>query len=97
MKFSERHGYVEPSDVIIRERITPEIQNAICSCFDELHNNLYSEKGYLNLEWHLWCKFLNKRKGDFGSYSLYKMVALFHGANWLQIDASSNYSNYSSL
>ena len=25
--FSERYGYTKPSDVFIRERITPEIQN----------------------------------------------------------------------
>lgn len=34
--FSERYGYTKPSDVIIRERITPEIQNAICNCIDNL-------------------------------------------------------------
>lgn len=28
--FSERYNYTHPSDVIIREQITPEIQNAIC-------------------------------------------------------------------
>lgn len=27
--FSERHGYIKPSDVFIREKITPGIQNAI--------------------------------------------------------------------
>jgi hypothetical protein len=32
--FSERYGYTHPSDVIVREQITPEIQNAICSCYD---------------------------------------------------------------
>lgn len=36
--FSERYGYTKPADVIIRERITPEIQNAICSCYDKLPN-----------------------------------------------------------
>ena len=36
--FSERYGYVKVSDVIIRERITPEIQNAICTCFDKLED-----------------------------------------------------------
>ena len=34
--FSERYGYKKISDVIIREKITPEIKNAICSCFDKL-------------------------------------------------------------
>ena len=27
--FSERYGYTKPSDVIIREQITPEIESAI--------------------------------------------------------------------
>ena len=35
--FSERYGYTKPSDVIIREKITLEIQNAICSSYDKLH------------------------------------------------------------
>lgn len=39
--FSERYGYTKPSDVIIREKITPEIQNAICSCYDKLKNRLF--------------------------------------------------------
>lgn len=34
--FSERYGYTKPSDVIIREQITREIQNAMCSAFDVL-------------------------------------------------------------
>ena len=38
--FSERYGYTKPSDVIIRERITPEIQNAILNCIDELIHKL---------------------------------------------------------
>lgn len=38
--FSERYGYTKPSDVIIRERITPEIQNAIVNCIDELIHKL---------------------------------------------------------
>lgn len=75
MRFSERYGYLKPSDVIIREKITPEIQNAICSCFDELNYRLNSSKGYFYLEMHLWCKFLNKRKDDFGSYNQYNIVA----------------------
>lgn len=38
--FSERYGYTKPSDVIIRERITPEIQNAIQNCIEELIHKL---------------------------------------------------------
>lgn len=30
--FSERNGYVKPQDILIKEYITPDIQNAICNC-----------------------------------------------------------------
>ena len=30
--FSERYGYTKPSEVLIREKITTEIENVICSC-----------------------------------------------------------------
>ena len=43
--FSERYGYTKPSDVIIREKITPEIQNAICSCYDKLKNRFFLDSG----------------------------------------------------
>jgi len=36
--FSERYNYTKASDVIIRETITPEIQNAICSLYDDLND-----------------------------------------------------------
>jgi len=65
--FSERYGYVKPSDVIIREEITPEIRNAICSAYDDLkaiYNHCYYD-GYLKVESHIWYLFLNKRKGDY--------------------------------
>ena len=39
--FSERYGYTKASDVIIREQITPAIQNAICTCFDKLYKGLF--------------------------------------------------------
>lgn len=69
--FSERYGYTKASDVIIREQITPEIQNAICSCYDHLKHNLdsmttlYGESYYAKLEAYLWEVFLNKRASKF--------------------------------
>lgn len=69
--FSERYGYTKASDVIIREQITPEIQNAICSCYDHLEHNLnsmttmYEESSYVKLEAYLWEFFLNKRASEF--------------------------------
>ena len=62
--FSERYGYVKPSEVIIRERITSEIQNAICSCFDRLEKRI-SQDEYKQINRYLWVYFLNKREHDF--------------------------------
>ena len=58
--FSERYGYIKPSDVIIRERLTPEIQNAICSCFDRLEACCVGSD-FKALEKRVWMYFLNKR------------------------------------
>ena len=77
--FSERYGYVNVSDVIIREKITPDIQNAICSCFDRLEqimiDNTYDDHAYMNLEKYLWVFFLNKRENNFYTYNGYHIVA----------------------
>ena len=61
--FSERYGYVKPSDLIIRESMPPNIQSVICSCFDDLEDILikkyieYDGKRtnlYRELDIHLW-------------------------------------------
>ena len=73
--FSERYGYKKVSDVIIRETITPEIQNVICSCFDMLHN-IYIEAGHhyttnelVVLEKEIWTKFYNRRLAEYDYHS----------------------------
>jgi len=71
--FSERNGYIKPSDAIIREKITPEIQNAICSCYDWLREES-RENIYISLEEHLWMFFLNKRKSEFESVDDYGLT-----------------------
>ena len=53
--FSERYNYTKPSDVIIREKITPEIQNAICSCYDRLQEHTF----FLEDENNPWYKKLD--------------------------------------
>ena len=80
--FSERYGYTKPSDVIIRERITPEIQNAICSCYDKLpkffmDSGLYmqGDGAYMEMENYLWTYFLNNREGNFYDGRHYHIVA----------------------
>lgn len=74
MRFSERYGCLKPSDVIIRESLTSEIENAICTCYDKLN---YSFGHYEDLEEHLWINFLFQRMGDFYNLSGgHKIVAV---------------------
>ena len=78
--FSERYNYTKLSNVIIREQITREIQNAICSCYDRLKEALpktgtYYENPYVDLEKYLWTYFLNQREGNFQDGRRYHVVA----------------------
>ena len=78
--FSERYNYTKASDVIIREKITLEIQNAICSCYDRLQRIFedikeYGEDPYVDMERYLWTYFLNQREGNFIKGGLYHIVA----------------------
>lgn len=76
-RFSERYGYVKPSKVLIRDGMPLSIQNAICTCFDELQNFLKSQMGdnargfmeYRKLEEYLWVYFFNRRKVNFNIHS----------------------------
>lgn len=71
-RFSERYGYVKPSDVLIREDMPLSVQNAICTCFDKLEQFFSWQMGgynegmeeYRALERHLWVYFLNEREGN---------------------------------
>lgn len=76
--FSERYNYTKASDVIIREKFTPEIQNAICSCYDKLQRHFvstYNSERYIALEKYLWTYFLNQREARFQDGSRYHIVA----------------------
>ena len=73
--FSERYGYTKPSEVLIRETITEEIVNGICSCYDYLYEWLnkidsYNSLGetYADMEMYLWTHFLDRRRNDFYSH-----------------------------
>lgn len=71
--FSERYGYTKPSDIIIRERITPEVQNAICNCIDELIDKLNnvdsrlhsSENTFMVIENEIHVHYFNKLKSTY--------------------------------
>jgi len=79
--FSERYGYTKPSEVLIRGKITTEIENVICSCYDVLYDALrknytYSDEIYNDMELYLWTHFLNNRRNDFyGNYGGHMVVA----------------------
>lgn len=69
--FSERYGYTKVSDVIIREEITDDIQNAICNCLDLL-KRIYKACGYDEylsplqpICSHVWTYYFNKRTSEF--------------------------------
>lgn len=44
--FSERYGYKNPKEVFIREHITREIENAICSAYNLLDRWLNEDDAY---------------------------------------------------
>ena len=77
--FSERNGYVQPSDILIKRKITSEIQNAICSCYDRLEYVFRrierDDNAYRELEKFLWTHFLNQREGMFYENGGYRVVA----------------------
>lgn len=81
--FSERYGYTKPSDVIVREQITPALQNAICSCYDQLvdlfektlNYRSAAEVAYENMERYLWINVLNERAANFSNGRSYHIVA----------------------
>lgn len=68
--FSERNGYIKPDDVLITERLTPEIINGICTCYDDLERDLdVTQYQYKDLELYLWTYVLHERKDDFYSHN----------------------------
>lgn len=77
--FSERYGYVQPSDIIIREKMPIEVSNAICNALDLLENALNPQTHsitYKDIELDLWCHFLNQKRSDFyHDFGCYETVA----------------------
>lgn len=64
--FSERYGYTKPSDIIIREQITPEIESAICNCIEYLKQDLMPyNNGYRRLKIQVWLYYLNNKINDY--------------------------------
>jgi hypothetical protein len=73
-RFSERYGYIQPSSVLIREELTEEILNAVCTAYDLLNHK--DADFYREIEKYLWLYFLNRRLTDFyGKHGGYYVVA----------------------
>lgn len=82
--FSERYGYVKPRDILVRECINIDIQNAICSAFDYLYR-IYNridtnvgrgyEDSYKAMEMAIWIQFQNMRRNDFYTHTGHLVVA----------------------
>lgn len=94
--FSERNGYIKPSDALIRESMPKEVCNAISSVFDVLYRNIGYGLDYNfssdSLELHAWCNFFNQRRNDaitsFGSVA-HCIVDFFQNSNakwYLKLD-----------
>lgn len=83
--FSQRMGYSPTDDLFVREKITVEIGNAICNCYDDFRTEVqhYSPYLYRNMEAYLWRYFLNNKMSDFGDEYHYKVVL-----KWAILDES---------
>lgn len=84
--FSQRYGYTIVEDVIIREKMTEEIQNAICNCYDWFEKGswyLYHNRdAYVKMEEKLWTHYLNKRISEFCHYNDRSYTVVF--VNYIQ-------------
>ena len=75
--FSERYGYVKPSDALIIESMPLEVVNAICNCYDE-----YVIPVNYEIEKAIWTEFLNERLDEFRNEPVFKYT-IEDGQNWL--------------
>jgi len=68
--FSERYGYANPREIIIREQITEPIENSICNwiaCIKK-KNSGNARFDYNNVKKHVWVYFLNRRIDAYSYY-----------------------------
>lgn len=79
--FSERHGYVKPSEVVLIADINIEVINAISTCFSKLEDSLdeedervdraapwlpYDRGSFYQLCLALWTDYLRRRQNTYG-------------------------------
>ena len=62
-KFSERYGYIKVDDIIIREKITPQIENAILDFIDSIKS--CDEAMFYEVDYAVWCDYLCEEKASY--------------------------------
>lgn len=77
--FSQRNGYESVENLLVRERVTRELKNAICNCYDVFRETLHRDISiqgdiYQEMEMYLWRYFLNERISEFLDGYHYKVV-----------------------
>ena len=65
--FSERYGYITPSEAIIVECMPQEVQNAIFNCFDTLYRQ--TRVDVIKIQKDVCAHFLNEKTDGFSYYS----------------------------
>ncbi len=90
VKFSERNGYTDVSNIIIREEITPAILNGIMNWLDVLKGNRegIGVNWYKYMDMFIWENHFNKRTAQYAysnqnSYSIDKFIE--SEQNWYDI------------
>ena len=100
MKFSERYGYVKPTEVLKRGFLDAEGVTALCNCYDHLamwfnHYDVYAksnrhDESYTDLEETIWCFFMNQRRDDFYGYNSHEIAA----TEYLKSDKNEWYTKF---
>lgn len=68
--FSERYGYIKPSDVIIREEITQPIMNSILNWLIDKKDKMNTY--YVKIEKYLWEYYFNRVNDDYVFFGMFK-------------------------
>ena len=70
--FSERYGYVKPSEAIIVECLSQEVQNAIFNCLKILYRQIYVD--LIKIQKDVCAHFLNKKTDRFNNNPYYDVI-----------------------
>lgn len=83
--YSQRHNLAPSAPIIVKNRITQEVINAIGTCYDVLCRNLETRRNDFrhsrstfflqqDIERELWIHFANRRLSEFEDYGQYRLI-----------------------